>query len=281
MLYLPICSWLKFMFSYSAEFVNNLFHGLDLESSNQYSDWKDGEYCQAVIKHFVGKGHKTLFVSLAADGVALFKTRNSELSPLFFIVNSLRKHIRKQLCHYFPVSVQETTKERRTELQYFLFFQELKFLEENSMFDLNIFSHSACRVYNCVTNQYEDYYVAFLYGMLDWKEKVHIAKCASWSANYPCPLCKIKKKWFGGHISGVPGRCRTLRSRNEKEFELNDTSRSLSELLWYCDPITAFPIEPMHVLFVDGCVPSIMKLAFSKCSSLSEQQFFVCVLFSH
>lgn len=128
-LYLPIAHWLQFMFMFSKTFVESLMQSCNA-SLTHITDWCDGDYCQGIVKHF--KNKKTIFISLASDGLAMFKTTNSSLTPLFFIVNNLLSSVRKDLRFYFPVSVEETGS-THLELQQLLFFTELSVLEHTRL----------------------------------------------------------------------------------------------------------------------------------------------------
>lgn len=129
-LYTPVLTWLKFMFKYSTTFATHCQTQFDTDAAF-YSDWHNGEYCINVMREFNGK--KTVYISTASDGLALFKTRNSSLTPLFFVINNLPPSHRKDLRFYFPVSVMETLQKDYSDLQQFLFFSELEFLQYHGM----------------------------------------------------------------------------------------------------------------------------------------------------
>jgi len=132
-------------------------------------------------------------------------------------------------------------------------------------------------VWNCNKNTKESYYVAFLFSMLDWAEKLHVAKCANWASNNPCPVCNICKSHHGGRMSSVCGKQNmSLRNQSSQKFTLDNMDRPMCEILDYCNPFKAFPIEPMHTLFVDGIVGHLMTLLFANCDNFSQAKFFVC-----
>lgn len=112
--------------------------------------------------------------------------------------------------------------------------------------------------------------------MLDWCEKLNVAKCAHWASSNPCPVCTISKTQHGSRKSSVSGPNGATRSKCNEPFELKNTARPMCELLVYCDAVKAFPIEPMHTFFVDGLVPSFMDLLFENVAGFSKKTFFVC-----
>lgn len=135
----------------------------------------------------------------------------------------------------------------------------------------------AVPVWNCSKKVNEEYFVAFLFSMLDWAEKLHVAKCANWASKQPCPVCNISRSNHGGRQSSVCGTHNmTLRIQTAQRFKVENMERPMCELLEYCNPFKAFPIEPMHTLFVDGVVGQFAALLFSNCKELSQALFFVC-----
>ena len=96
-------------------------------------DWYDGSYSQQIIKYSKANC-TTIYLSIATDGLALFKTRSSGLWPFCCTILNMNPLLRKELEHYIPVSVMELAKGQWSDLLQLLFFKEIEYLHINSMF---------------------------------------------------------------------------------------------------------------------------------------------------
>lgn len=134
-------------------------------------------------------------------------------------------------------------------------------------------------MFNSITKQEQHYFVAFLFGMMDWKEKLAYSKGQSWTMKQPCPVCKIVRTQHGAKKYSVSGieDIRSLWTKSQTEFEISDNSRPVCEILNYCDPFKCFPIEVMHTLFVQGVVGHFFtEILFASCGDvLNNDIFFV------
>lgn len=94
-----------------------------------------------------------------------------------------------------------------------------------------------------------------------------IAKAAHWSCSQPCDYCNIS-------LANLTSTRYQVKTRIEKPFILHEMNRPLCEILDYCKAIYAFPLESMHILYVNGVVPTIMNAIF-KLKLITEDSFFV------
>jgi len=116
-----------------------------------------------------------------------------------------------------------------------------------------------------------------LYSALDWDAKVLLGKCAHWKSNQPCDYCNVTPTKIGEKRTALIGTQFHPKQRTTIPFNLSNFNRPVCEILSYCNPIFAYPIETMHVMFVNGVVPNILNALF-ELKLLSETQFFVCFM---
>jgi len=106
---------------------------ISLESLDEYiGDWYDGKYCRQVIAAF---DSETIYLSIATDGLSLFKTRSTGLWPLFCNILNLQQESRRELQYFLPLSVVELQKGKWSDLLQLLFFTEMDYLKSKSMFN--------------------------------------------------------------------------------------------------------------------------------------------------
>ena len=117
-----------------------------------------------------------------------------------------------------------------------------------------------------------------LYSTLDWDAKQLIAKSAHWGSSNPCDYCTVQRTNLGGKQFSVCDTSFKKKQPNKSSFSLQQQNRPVCLLLEYCNPILAFPFEPMHALFVGGVIPSIIE-AFFEMKIMSQEVFFVRSLF--
>ena len=172
-------TWMRFMFSASKEFCKQLHNFHQRSQNNFISDVSDGTYMKYLIQEFTNK--PTLFISALTDGLSLFKTSKSNIWPFCFVLNNLDRTVRRDLRYIFSSCVMDFEKKNFGDLLQFMFFSELKYLQNNSF-----------SIWNCFENEIQQYYACFCFGLMDWDAKLVIANFPNWSSNNPCPTCNYE-----------------------------------------------------------------------------------------
>lgn len=123
------------MFGFSKKFCdaiaqqNSYYQKYYNESS--IVDWFNGEYSKQLIGLFPYES--TIFITSNSDGLALFKTENSNLWPLSFNVLNLPNQIRHELSYFFTTTVMFMHKSCYPEFQMLqlAFISELNYLAQH------------------------------------------------------------------------------------------------------------------------------------------------------
>jgi len=142
--YVSVMQWIKFLFANSQDFVSRLI--TEVEDEGMYSilvlficcinkkideivDWYNGDYCKKILNE---SNNDIIGITICCDGLALYKTRQSNLWPLIFNVANSAKAFRKDLQNLLPLSVMEVRDGNWSDLLQLLFFKEMQYLHNNS-----------------------------------------------------------------------------------------------------------------------------------------------------
>ena len=76
----------------------------------------------------------TVFINIAVDGLAMFKSNKTDIWPWMFYFASLLPDFRRLLENLFVSQVMSVKSKEYNDLLQFMFFSELKYLQYNSMY---------------------------------------------------------------------------------------------------------------------------------------------------
>ena len=72
-----------------------------------------------------------LYINACTNGLAIFKSRSSNVWPFGFTILNLPSFIRKQIEYIFPCTTMHFEKGEFNNMLQFLFFSELQYLQTN------------------------------------------------------------------------------------------------------------------------------------------------------